>query len=304
MTQSNCRRTGDSRRGGFTLVELLVVIGIIALLISILLPALNAAKERANRVKCSSNLRQIGQGLLLYANDNKGIYPRTPAVGGAAVTLVFFTVPAATDPFSAAGGSGGPVQNNDVTAAMFLLIRNADINPEVFTCPSSNQEKDTLGGLSPIRRSNFQGQQNLSYSFANMYPNDLAIGKGYKLNGNVPGDLAICADRNDSPNAAAATAVNSASAASEQKKWNSTNHEADGQNVLYNDGHCEWSNSPFCGANKDNIYSKATTAGGAGQPLTQANPAANAGYPNNSANQDPNLDLDSILLPCKGAGFP
>jgi Tfp pilus assembly protein PilE len=62
-------------------VELLVVIGIIALLISILLPALNAAKERANRVKCSSNLRQIGQGLLLYANDNKGIYPHAGHLG-------------------------------------------------------------------------------------------------------------------------------------------------------------------------------------------------------------------------------
>src|SRR5205823_5745197 len=63
----------------FTLVELLVVIGIIALLISILMPALSAAKERANRIKCGSNLRQIGQGLLLYANDNRGIYPRTTA---------------------------------------------------------------------------------------------------------------------------------------------------------------------------------------------------------------------------------
>jgi len=82
------------RRRGFTLVELLVVIGIIALLVSILLPALNKAREDAKRVRCLSNQRQLVMAWQMYASDNKGhivssntpFYPSTPwwywAAGG------------------------------------------------------------------------------------------------------------------------------------------------------------------------------------------------------------------------------
>jgi prepilin-type N-terminal cleavage/methylation domain-containing protein len=59
-------------RGGFTLVELLVVIGIIALLISILLPALGRAREAAKRIRCLSNLKTLTYAWLSYAQDNKG----------------------------------------------------------------------------------------------------------------------------------------------------------------------------------------------------------------------------------------
>jgi prepilin-type N-terminal cleavage/methylation domain-containing protein/prepilin-type processing-associated H-X9-DG protein len=76
ITSSAAARRGfDVRRGAFTLVELLVVIGIIAVLISLLLPSLQRAREQANVANCLSNLRQIGQGLEMYANMSKGQMP-------------------------------------------------------------------------------------------------------------------------------------------------------------------------------------------------------------------------------------
>ena len=65
----------SAHRRGFTLVELLVVIGIIALLLAILMPALGKARDHANAIKCLSNMRQIGQAYLMHAADHRNHVP-------------------------------------------------------------------------------------------------------------------------------------------------------------------------------------------------------------------------------------
>jgi prepilin-type N-terminal cleavage/methylation domain-containing protein len=83
---SEARHFGGDRsraRRGFTLVELLVVIGIIAVLISILLPTLNRARESAKRTQCLSNLRQVAVLLNMYANSNRQQIPVGGWAGGA-----------------------------------------------------------------------------------------------------------------------------------------------------------------------------------------------------------------------------
>ena len=75
MRLLNTHSDRPARHKGFTLVELLVVIGIIAVLISILLPTLSKIRRQANTLKCSSNMRQLSMAMLMYINDNKGKFP-------------------------------------------------------------------------------------------------------------------------------------------------------------------------------------------------------------------------------------
>jgi prepilin-type N-terminal cleavage/methylation domain-containing protein len=141
------------RRFAFTLVELLVVIGIIAVLIALLLPALNRAREHAVSVQCMSNLKNIGLAALMYAHENKGWLPPSDAANPAPNALGasderFIDWDGATAPSAGtatpgrwsvresmakyAGYKFEPCQLSE--AATYVPIRTP-----IFYCPADNQ---------------------------------------------------------------------------------------------------------------------------------------------------------------------
>lgn len=273
------------RRIGFTLVELLVVLFVVVLLIAILLPTLCRSSEQGNRIKCASNLRQIGMAIMMYSGENKGNFPRTIFDEAAWPVPAFFTNPVAPHPFK----PGGPVPN-DVTAALFLVLRTQDLTSEMFLCPSGEGERPTQN---PQTISNFPSPANLAYSYNNPYPSKAAIDQRFRFNTTLPSEYAMAADIN--PGGAVLLDTRHDAPRVRMSRLNSPNHAGDGQNVLYGDGHAEFQTSPFCGmpreagegvAVRDNIY--ASGGPGAGAPPVVEGAVADR--------------LDSVPLPVARSG--
>lgn len=126
-------------RRAFTLVELLIVIGIIAVLMAMLLPALQTARENAKRVACASNLRQLGMGIIMYAGENKGKIPGIVRNGNNPLPVTIYLGPSYPIAFSPPSCEG--LINYET---MSTYVSGVDLSSKsiggVWTCPDFDIE--------------------------------------------------------------------------------------------------------------------------------------------------------------------
>jgi prepilin-type N-terminal cleavage/methylation domain-containing protein/prepilin-type processing-associated H-X9-DG protein len=163
------------KRAAFTLVELLVVIGIIALLIGILLPALSRAREQAAKTTCMSNMRQVAMAYVGYANENKGWLPASSRGGGPIRAHDWLHYQPGRDiDQSAIGRYLGKIRDDGKLNNDSSKIVSFNIN--VLRCPSDNLQAKRLRFLA--------GDPNADYPYS--YVQNHYIGAGYVFESGDP----------------------------------------------------------------------------------------------------------------------
>src|SRR5262252_5732525 len=195
------------KSGAFTLLELLCVIAIIAILASLLLPAVSRARTKAQRIQCVSQLRQAGLAFLGFAHDHDGRFPmEVPASAGGSLEFAVDADPGALDLASA--------------FRHFQTLSNELVTPKVVVCPTDTR----LAAVNFGRLTN----DNLSYFV------------GVKAEPGRP-DSVLAGDRNVTNDwiTPAATAQSSADRA---LRWTAELHHFKG-NLLFADGHVEEPNN-------------------------------------------------------------
>jgi prepilin-type N-terminal cleavage/methylation domain-containing protein/prepilin-type processing-associated H-X9-DG protein len=141
LRQTENGGAGVRRRGGFTLLELLIVIGIIATLVAILLPAIGRARESARRTNCMSNLRTLGHAMVMYTQEFKGRLPN----GNPPMTPADY----------------------DATNAVLVGLNDTYVkSPPTFHCPS---DRDDVPELIETADYTLPNSARVSYDFYSIY---------------------------------------------------------------------------------------------------------------------------------------